>query len=181
MRITNGLKPLLTAIRKTFRKLWMIPEKQSSDETLVSLEDETLTFKMESTTEKYQPETIDTFNFGVRDGVCLIQAYSTLPSSLYQGLLRIGASIYSPKRVTILVEERNSQSQIAIYQDGNRFDFSWMLSALNRTDPGWTMQEGILLSVAARSDLADLQDLLQLADRQNANLDEEKQLELLKV
>ena len=97
---------------------------------------------------EYRPDGVDTFNIGVRQEVAQIQAYSTLPKSLYPALFQFAVA-YSKLGLAVLAEEKaDDATSYAIYQEGDRVDLTWVTQALNRLDPGWEQKGNLVFSPA---------------------------------
>lgn len=181
MKIMNGLKNWLKAILSTFSELWMRLTKPSKSEITESLEPVTPTLKTVSTGE-YQPATIDTFNIGVRQDIAQIQAYSTLPKSLYPSLFQFAVQ-YSKLGLAVLAEEKAEDStSYAIYQEGERVDLAWVTQALNRLDPGWTQEGNLVFSPSASTIRSKaILDTLKAGMRDAVHLDTSEALQRVMV
>ncbi|NET39920.1 MAG: hypothetical protein F6K19_49535 [Cyanothece sp. SIO1E1] len=126
----------------------------------------------------YTPKTVDTFNIGVRHDVALIQAYSTLPKSLYRDLFEF-AIHYSPSGLVLLVEEHlEDQTSYAVYSCEGLIDMEWLTHALSRLDhSSWVFEDGIIYSPEdSRVSTKSLYHTFNVARQSFLNLNEEEQL-----
>lgn len=130
------------------KRILLRPKKKRSKPSasaITEIPEKTIqTFDLVVGGERYRPKPIDTFSIGLDKDIALIQAFSTLPISLYADILGF-ASHYSLLGSAVFCEELEPK-RYAVFV-GNWFsDIAWVCEAMNRLEPGWKVYGLIAVS-----------------------------------